>query len=264
MLTIAEAQAVLQGAGVYTGAVDGIGGPKTRLAVAAMAARAGDGWSAWPPDRQLVAAVQAALAEAGYDPGAIDGWAGYNTREALEDWRALGRREFRRPPPVARPDGGARRWPREADLDAVFGPPAGPEASAGRIAFPFPFRLGWATGRRVSGAACHRLVAPVFTGLFAAASGHYGEERYRQLGLDLWYGCYNPRRKRGGTAWSTHAWGIAFDLDADNNQLRWGADLARFARPEYEPWWKIVEAQGLTSLGRAANYDWMHVQAARL
>jgi hypothetical protein len=69
---------------------------------------------------------------------------------------------------------------------------------------------------------------------------------------------------RGGTALSMHAWGIAVDLDPINNQLRWGKDRASFARPEYLPFWKIVEAHGATSLGRAKNYDWMHFQFATI
>jgi len=54
------------------------------------------------------------------------------------------------------------------------------------------------------------------------------------------------------------------DLDPGRNQLKWGRDRAVFARPEYEPFWQIVESEGLVSLGRAKNFDWMHFQAARL
>lgn len=39
---------------------------------------------------------------------------------------------------------------------------------------------------------------------------------------------------------------------------------ASFARPEYEPFWAIVEEEGLVSLGRTRDFDWMHFQAARL
>ena len=69
---------------------------------------------------------------------------------------------------------------------------------------------------------------------------------------------------RGGTRWSTHAWGIAIDYDPDRNQLKWGRDRAAFARPEYDAWWRLWEEEGWVSLGRTRNYDWMHVQAAKL
>ena len=69
---------------------------------------------------------------------------------------------------------------------------------------------------------------------------------------------------RGAKTWSMHAYGIAVDLDPERNQLKWGRDKAVFARPEYVPFWNIVESEGATSLGRARNYDWMHFQFANL
>ena len=69
---------------------------------------------------------------------------------------------------------------------------------------------------------------------------------------------------RGGTRLSTHAWGIAIDWDPERNQLKWGRDRAAFADAAYEPWWQAWESEGWVSLGRERNFDWMHVQAARL
>jgi hypothetical protein len=91
----------------------------------------------------------------------------------------------------------------------------------------------------------------------------YGDEEIRRLRLNLYGGSYNVRRKRGGTSWSTHAWGIAMDWDPGNNKLKWGRDRATLAKPEYDTWWRIWEDEGWVSLGRESNYDWMHVQAAR-
>ena len=85
-----------------------------------------------------------------------------------------------------------------------------------------------------------------------------------KLRLDRWGGCLNVRKMRGGSSWSMHAWGIAIDFDPDRNQLKWGRDRAVFARPDYDAWWRCWEDEGWTSLGRTKNYDWMHVQAARL
>jgi hypothetical protein len=69
---------------------------------------------------------------------------------------------------------------------------------------------------------------------------------------------------RGSSRMSTHAWAIAIDWDPDNNQLQWGRDRATLARPEYRDWWEIWEREGWLSLGRVKNYDWMHIQAAKL
>ena len=92
----------------------------------------------------------------------------------------------------------------------------------------------------------------------------YGIEEIQRLGLDVWSGCVNVRKMRGGTEWSMHSWGIAVDYDDTNNQLKWGRDKARFARPEYDKWWQCWEKEGWESLGRKKNYDWMHVQAAKI
>ena len=93
---------------------------------------------------------------------------------------------------------------------------------------------------------------------------HYGPDRIRELRLDLYGGGFAMRDKRGGTTMSTHAWGIAFDFDPDHNKLKWNRDRATLARPEYDAWWHCWEAEGWVSLGRTRNYDWMHVQAARV
>ncbi|MCA1748660.1 MAG: M15 family metallopeptidase [Sphingomonadales bacterium] len=69
---------------------------------------------------------------------------------------------------------------------------------------------------------------------------------------------------RGGSSWSMHSWGIAIDFDPANNQLRWGRDRARMAKPAYAPFLNAWESEGWISLGRERNFDWMHVQAARL
>ena len=70
--------------------------------------------------------------------------------------------------------------------------------------------------------------------------------------------------KTGGRAMSMHSWGIAIDFDPAHNRLRWGRDRARLAGPDYRAFLDIWEAEGWISLGRERNYDWMHIQAARL
>jgi len=85
----------------------------------------------------------------------------------------------------------------------------------------------------------------------------------KTLKLDLWGGCLNVRRMRGGRKYSTHSWGIAVDYDPLHNRLKWGRDKALFARPEYNKWWEFWEKEGWVSLGRTRNFDWMHIQAAK-
>ncbi|BCO08849.1 hypothetical protein GF1_12250 [Desulfolithobacter dissulfuricans] len=37
--------------------------------------------------------------------------------------------------------------------------------------------------------------------------------------IRTWDGCFNVRHMRGAGQWSTHSWGIAFDLDAPWNRF---------------------------------------------
>ena len=61
-----------------------------------------------------------------------------------------------------------------------------------------------------------------------------------------------------------HAWGIAIDWDADRNPLRATSKDAAMATPRYAKFLDLWEEEGWLSLGRARNFDWMHVQAATL
>jgi len=57
---------------------------------------------------------------------------------------------------------------------------------------------------------------------------------------------------------------VALDWDPAHNQLNWGRGRASLAASSYDFWWQAWEEEGWVSLGRSRNYDWMHVQAARL
>jgi hypothetical protein len=97
-----------------------------------------------------------------------------------------------------------------------------------------------------------------FQTIFDQTLSHYGEASWRKLRLDVFGGCYNLRKMRGGSAWSDHAFGAAVDLDPERNSLHATKASASFAKPEYVPFWNIVEANGGVSLGREKDYDWMH------
>lgn len=155
-------------------------------------------------------------------------------------------------------------WPTQANVRAVFGEPGNAQCTAGLVDLAYPMFIAWDLTQRITRFRCHAKVEKPLERIFQATLAYYGLQRIHDLKLDVFGGCYNLRQMRGGTAWSMHSWGIAVDLDPERNQLKWGRDRAAFAKPEYEPFWKIVEAEGAVSLGRAANRDWMHFQFARL
>jgi len=128
------------------------------------------------------------------------------------------------------------------------------------IQLPYPMRLAWDTDTLVHSMRCHKLVGARFLAVFNEIHRVYGYDRIKELGIDLFGGCFNFRKMRGGNDWSTQSWGIAIDLDPSRNQLKETSKTARFARPEYKAMIDIFYKHGFESLGREKNYDWMHFQ----
>lgn len=258
---IRHAQRLLAQYAGYAGTIDGDAGTLTRRAAARVAAPR-PGWSA---DRLAVAAAQALLDRHGAEkPGPVDGLWGPQTDAAYMVWaRARAGNPFLRPDaPVLEPHPGGR-WPveREADLRAWFGAPGSAACSAGRVVPPWRMVLAWDETDAVEAIACHADVAGSLSRVLEAIADSYTPEAIVDLGLHLYGGCFNERRKRGGSSWSTHAWGIAIDLDPARNRLAWDRHRARLARPDAAAVWQAFEWEGWTSLGRARDFDWMHAQA---
>jgi peptidoglycan hydrolase-like protein with peptidoglycan-binding domain len=154
-------------------------------------------------------------------------------------------------------------WPKQDYNSMVnFYGPVGENQT--KLTLPYPMKLAWGTSTTLIRITCHKKCSESFYNIFEKTLNQYGQKEITRLRLDLFGGCLNVRKMRGSSAWSTHSWGCAIDLDPDRNQLKWGRDRATFARKEYEPFWKIVENEGAVSLGRARNFDWMHFQFAKL
>ena len=128
------------------------------------------------------------------------------------------------------------------------------------IDLPYPMRLAWDKKTTVTKMTCHRLVADNFLRVFKELLKEYGLPKIQELGIDIFGGCYNFRKMRGGTELSRHSWGVAIDLDPERNQLKETSKTARFARPEYKKMIDIFYKNGFESLGVEKNYDWMHFQ----
>lgn len=160
--------------------------------------------------------------------------------------------------PIARP---APAWPRESEVSAFYGPVG---QGQGKLTLPYPMRLAWDRSVVVTAMTLHAKVIESAGRAFEAIALAYAPAQRVDLGLDIFGGSLNVRKKRGGSSWSMHSWGIAIDFDPERNQLTWGRGKARLAQPDAEAFWAAWEAEGWTSLGRTRDMDFMHIQAARL
>lgn len=141
---------------------------------------------------------------------------------------------------------------------AKYGQPG--EQSLVTITLPFPMRIAWDTKTKITKLRCHRLIADKLKAALSEILDLYGYEEIQKLGIDLFGGCYNYRKMRGGSDWSRHSWGIAIDLDPDRNQLKWGSNKAQFAKPEYKTMINVFYKHGFISYGVERNFDWMHFE----
>lgn len=152
-------------------------------------------------------------------------------------------------------------FPRQRDVRAFYGDVGTRQT---RIVPPWRMRLAWDKRRYIQRMTLHERCAESALRAMTRVHAHYGDAGIRELGLDLFGGSLNVRRMRGGSRYSMHSWGIAIDFDPERNQLRWNKPRARLSRDDLIPFWEAWEAEGWLSLGRARDFDWMHVQAAVL
>lgn len=149
-------------------------------------------------------------------------------------------------------------WPfsDQASIRSFYGAP-GDESNLVSVEFPYPMFYG---GKRVARTRVHRKCADSLLRVLNAIKDML------PLAPDIadeasdYGGIYNFRSKRGSSSLSMHAWGIAIDLDADDNTFRdsWPmkADMPL----------EIMECfarEGWLSAGAFWGYDAMHFQATQ-
>lgn len=260
---IENAQRVLRALAGYTGEIDGDPGP---ISLAAAARVPGGTWATrtgWSPERRVIAGAQLALSGAGFQIDIFDGLYGPETDAAYTLWRADGRGEtlLRNDDPARQV---ARPWGAQANTRRRFGDAGGPACTAGQVTVPWAMHLAWDPSERITSFACHRDVAASAQRVLERVADLYSSAELVDLGLDSYGGCFNLRRKRGGSSLSMHSWGVAIDFDPARNRLGWDHRRARLAQADAIPFWSAWRAEGWTSLGRERDFDWMHVQAPAL
>lgn len=146
----------------------------------------------------------------------------------------------------------------DAQIIEKYGQPGDPD-NLTTIILPYPMRIAWDLSKTVTKIQCHRLIADNLLAVFKDLLEHYGYDKLKELGIDLFGGCLNVRLMRNSkTKWSRHAWAIAVDLDPARNTLKETKKTARFARPEYKAMVDIFYKYGFLGLGPEQDRDWMH------
>lgn len=255
--------------GAYAGGIDGDIGPKSMSAVDRIISESKHPVPSRLPDhRRLIVAAQIVLTDSGDEPGIIDGFVGHNTIEAYNSWAYQREHGTRESVAVRALDDKPRTnvsktptWPYQYDVERVYGPVGSNQT---RIDLPYAMVLAWDIDAAITRMTCHEKVADATLNIFTRTIDHYGLDELIRLRLHYFGGSLQVRKMRGGSKMSMHSWGIAFDFDPANNQLRWGRERAKFAEPQYKPFWRIVADAGATSLGVSRNFDWMHFQFASL
>lgn len=106
----------------------------------------------------------------------------------------------------------------------------------------------------------HEKAADAFRGFFQRLAELYPTTQSRSdAGVTTYDGLYNPRLMRGSsTTWSMHAWGIAIDLNANENLLKYSWPTQGTMPLEVM---ECAAKEGLWSLGGMENRDAMHFEA---
>ena len=80
--------------------------------------------------------------------------------------------------------------------------------------FPAPIKLDFDRSKEATRFRCHKLMKEIFERVFEDI---YDEDLWKEM-VD-WGGCYAHRKKRVNGELSTHAWGIACDIDPSGNPM---------------------------------------------
>ncbi len=221
----------------------------------------------WGLERKIIGYIQHICEFEDIDAGAIDGFWGpqtdYGYNLLKDKMNGVEPTPWRDDEGIGGKSSPNDKWPLQTqdELEKFYGEPGTGQV---KIQLPYPVKIAWEPTKVITKFSCHNKVRDSLLRVLINVKNTYGMERIKSLGLDMWGGCLNVRKMRGGSKWSTHAWGIALDWDPARNRLRWDKYKANFALPDYGMWWKHWEDEGWTSLGRERNYDFMHVQAAKI
>lgn len=267
-----DIQKLLKDSHHYDGPIDGKMGTGTHTAIADLLKSLNIDTTKWSKERKLTASEQILYKNQKIEVGKIDGLVGPSLLHAREVYNATLVNTWRdKADEVAQTDPpkpqvkikvvSSKEWPLQKDCVSFYGKVGTRQT---KCQLPFPMKLAWDKGSKLTSYSCHEKVKDSMERVWQNVFDHYGHEKIKELGLDLFGGCLNVRKMRGGSSWSMHSWGIACDIDPDRNALKTPWKKAQLSRPEYKKFVEFWYAEGAINLGVERDYDGMHFQFARL
>lgn len=226
----------------------------------------GINFDSWPEKRKVIAEEQYKYLQAGIEVGEIDGFAGPQTTYAKTVYDAKIKGDntpatWRDTVEPTNYKAEQSKWPLQSQMVQFYGQPGTNQVLCN---VPFDMAIAWNPKQKIRQYQCHRLVKEPMEYVWNKTLEKYGYDNIVALKLHYFGGCLNVRKMRGGSAWSIHSWGAAYDVDPERNTLNMNRSQATLARPEYDDFWHIVYSTGAIGLGRERNFDYMHWQYARL
>lgn len=256
---------------------DGKIGPKTLASMQAyLKEKHGVNASKWDKARILLGMEQAIYVKNKMEVGTVDGLIGEQTRYMRMLWEAK-KADEEAGVDKKDPDSAVAAetnwkdkdfaeiskndWPKQVNCIQFFGEPG---TNQTKCNIPFPLVLAWDKNTKLTSFSCNKKVKKPIERVFQNTFDYYGYEKIKELGLDLFGGCLNVRKMRGGTSWSQHAFGIAIDIDPDRNSLHTTWKKAQMSKPDYANFVRFFYNEGAINLGRERDFDAMHFQFSRL
>lgn len=275
-MDVKATQRLLASTGYYKFGIDGDAGKGTMNAVAVIERNNIKDYAKSPSKmskkRRLIAAGQVILNVQGYEAGTVDGYAGHNTENALSAWeyKQIHGKAEQVPRPVIKAYTPPKKGhiPLQKDVAKYYGRAGKGNSEVGRnlttIKLPFRLRIDYNLKQTTNKITVHKKAAPSLKAALIEVYQHYGAGKMRELGIDRYAGAYNPRKMRGGSRWSMHAYACAIDFYAAPNGLRARCPRALFCKPQYKAFLDIMEKHGWLPAIRLWGADAMHFQRARL
>lgn len=157
-----------------------------------------------------------------------------------------------------------QRLATQQEIRRILGDPHPDTRRLVRCTPGFRHKIAWDISTEINSFMVHPVIKAPLEAAFHEIVNTFTHNQIVRYKWVYFGGCYNYRRMRGGTNWSTHAWAIAFDINPLQNSLKTRAPQAAFSTATGMKYVQIMERYGFLNYGkyRPQGNDWMHFEAS--